>query len=503
MKFDIKSVFLPEIILNDTFSKDMELDSTLPENAPDIIRLIRIDAKMGKPEVTFNGGKAEVNCNVDFGILYESDYKSRLAYVTVPGNFSLKADCPDLTGEYYTNANVGCSYLTCKLLGPRKFVIRAKMNTDLAVTTVKEVKTVDSDASQVNAFFLTQKVNSIGPCGTYTENYTFSDVLPAEGIVDQIVYIQADAGVPEVSVSEGRLNVKSKAVVKVLYATEDGLYDLVTQTYPVNLTFENENITPDQIYRVDIWISDAGATIETDDYGDNKLISVNYTISMLANCFEKIEDTVACDGFCADRSSQSEIVPVSYKSLSKIAEKTFTFDKTHDTEKTDIREILDTGITFNITEKTIKDGVLNIKGNMDIEVLTRTDSGISSVDFGGEFDESINIEEGNTVADITLKAVEVNSNVYGGENISVRALVHVRADVYTSPAVNVLASFTADDNATPADGAIRFYYPEKAETAWSVAKKYRKNPKKLMDDNRNVFETDGTLKDSAAFIAVL
>lgn len=504
MKFDIKSVFLPEITLNDTFSKDMELDGTLPDYAPDITRLIRIDAKIKKPEVPISSNKAEMNCTVDFGILYESDYKSRLAYVIIPGSFSQKADCPDLSGEYYTDASVNCAYLTCKLLGPRKFVIRAKLNTDLAVTEIKEVKAVDPDSAQISAFFLTEKVNALTRCGSYSENYTFSETMSADGIIDHILYIQAETASPEVMVSEGRLNIKSSAAIRVLYSTEEGNYGIATHNYPINITYENDNITPGQIYRVELSLSDADATPEADDYGDNKLISVNYTLSMTADCFEESEETIASDGFCSDRESNCESSSVSFNPLSGIVTKTFAFDKTHDTEKTDIRQILDTGITFAITEKSIKDGVLNIKGNADIEVLAGTDSGITSFDFGGEFDENITLDfPGDRVTGLSLSAADITANVYGGENIAVRANVYVRANIYSSPTVKVLSGFTAEDNAKTTDGAIRFYYPEKEETAWSVAKKYGRNPKKLIDDNRNVFESDGRLKDSAVFIAVL
>ena len=117
MKFDIKRVFLHEITLNDTFSKDMELDGTLPDYAPDITRLIRIDAKIKKPEVPINSNKAEMNCTVDFGILYESDYNPGLAYVVIPGSFSQSLTVP--TSWKLTDASVNCAYLTCKL-GPRK-----------------------------------------------------------------------------------------------------------------------------------------------------------------------------------------------------------------------------------------------------------------------------------------------------------------------------------------------------------------------------------------------
>ncbi len=503
MKFDIKSVFLPEITLNDTFSKDMELDGTLPENAPDITKLVRIDAKVKKPEIIVIAGKADITTRVDFGILYESDYKSKLAYVVVPGTLNQKADCPDIKGESYTSAATSCAYLTCKLLGPRKFVIRAKMNTDLAVIEVREVKAVDPDSSQVNAFYLTSKLAAKTPCGEYTQSFNYSETIPIDYIADHVIYTEGEAGVPEVQVAEGRLTAKSNVTLKLFYETDDGFYDLATQIYPVTLTLENENIMPGQTYRVDLMVNELEAAPEADDYGDNKLLKVNYIVAMTATCFEESEETVASDGFCGDRESKCVVTPIPYKSLTGVTVKTFSFDKTHDTEKTDIKELLDTSVTFTVTEKTVKDGALNIKGSVDVEVLARTDAGIVSEDFGGEFDETLALEsEGDIVTGLSLRAVEVNSNVYGGENIAVRALVCVRANVYASPVTSVLTEFSAEDSAKAAEGGIRFYYPEKTETAWSVAKRYHRNPKKLIDDNRSVFEADGKLKDSAVFVAV-
>lgn len=503
MKFDIKSIFLPEITQNETFAKDMELDGALPEYAPDITKLVRIDARIGKAETVISAGKADITCKVDFGILYESDYKSKLAYVVVPGMFTQAAECPKIEGENYPSASVSCAYLTCKLLGPRKFVIRAKMNTDLAVTEIREIKAVDSDSSQVNAYYLTDKIVVNTSCGIFTENFSFSEAFALEHIVDHVIYAEGDGGVPEVQVAEGRLTIKSNVALKIFYETEDGFYNMETRTLPVTLLFENETITPAQTFRVRLTMQNVEADTETDDYGDNKMVRVNFVIDMTAACFEETEETVASDGFCGDRESSGAVTPVTCHSLCAVWEKTFSFDKTHDTEKTDIKEILDTAIVFAIDEKTLSDGVLTIKGNADVEVLARTENGVISEDFGVEIDESFVLDCGGQVAtEVALKAVDINASVYGGENINVRAVVCVRANVYDAFIKNVLTEFTADDDAKVSEGGIRFYYPEKAETAWSVAKKYKRNPKKLIEDNHGAFEADGKLKSQASFVAI-
>ncbi|MFA6730312.1 MAG: hypothetical protein WCR95_04880 [Eubacteriales bacterium] len=503
MKFDSKSVFLPEITLNGYYLKDMELEGVLPEYAPDISRLVRVDAKASPPEVEFTTDKAEITARVDFGILYESDYKSKLAHVVVSGTLSQKVNHDRPSEERYAWASVNCSYLTCKLLGPRKFIIRAKMNTELCVSEIKEFGAVDPDSGQVSAYFLTQKLGALSPIGEYTGVSHAEQSVGLPQPVDHIVYACGEVSSAVPIAAEGRLSVKCDVTFKALYATEEGEYSFVSNTYPVSVDIDNQNITPGQSFCVSAHVTSAEAVADIDDYGENKLLKQNFTVAARAVCFESGEDAVASDGFCGDRESACVVTKAEYNSLAGTLDKTFVFEMTHDTEKNDITELLDTAVAISVSEQSYADGVLNIKGNINFEALAKTESGIISEDFSGEFEKSIVTDiPGEVIAGLSVRPLEVMAGVSGGEIIAVKVNVAVRASIFSKTSLPVLSEFIAEDMSSSSDGGIRFYYPDSSESAWSVAKKYRRNPKKLMDDNRSAFEDNGSLKGGAVYLTI-
>ncbi len=502
MKFDTKSIFIPHIAGCGVLQKDLELDGALPEDLPDISRLISVDAKVEKTTVKVENGKAEVVSSMLFGILYESDYRSKASYTTVGTDFSQKTDV-ECGKEFYPDADVKCTFLSCKLLGSRRFVIRARMATSLECDTIEEMRSIDVDSSKVSAFFKTKSLELTSPCRTYTDERHFEGKATAEEAVSSVVYVTAEELPTEYAVSDGRLSVKTPVRVKALCEGESGRY-FVTETELKTLTTaEDADIDGSKRFRVNFSALSPTATVESDDYGEQKVLNFSVDGEMEAVCYETVTETAASDAFCADRSTESTAESVVFQSIGEEKTKTFSVEKTFDTEKTDILRIIDTSVIFRLTGKEVSDGNLTAKGVYTANVLAETESGMNETTFDGEFAETIPLDGDAGVCHASVTLVDAASTVYGGENITLRASAVLRLFTTEKQTDTFLTSVTASDSAESAmSEEIRFYYPERSETLWDIAKSYRIDPKRLGEHNKNVFTPDGRLDENAVFVAI-
>ena len=501
MKFDTKSIFIPRTGGCGVLKKDLELDGNLSEDLPDIARLISVDAKIGKTSIKDENGKAEVVCGVVFGILYESDYHSKASYTTAGTTFTQKTDV-ECGKEYYPDADVKCAFLSCKLLGPRRFVIRAGMATRLECDTVGEFRTVDTDSSKVDSYFKSEKVPVTSPCRTYADERHFEGTANAAFPVSSVISVSADVTACEYAASDGRLSVKAPVRVKALCEGENGEYFALSTEIKTLTTAEDADIDENKIFRVSLDASSPSASVESDDYGEQKILRFSVDLLMSAVCYETVTEEIASDVFCADRGSECTAENVRIENIGTMREKRFDVEKTFDTEKSDITRIIDTSVSFRVTDVAQSNGNASVKGVYTANLLTESENGLNEMTFDGEFSETVPISENENVSHVSVTASEAAASLFGG-SVTVRASAAIRFFPLSAYSIPAITSVTASDTAERRDdGKIRFYYPSEDETSWDIAKEYRVDPKKLEDNNKNAFGSDGKLNDGVYFVVI-
>lgn len=502
MKFDTKSIFIPHTAKTGIMQKDLELDGTIPESLPDVARLISVDAKVGRTKIKVENGKAEVSADVVFGILYESDYRAKASYTTSETEFVQKTDL-ECGKEFYPDADVKCAFLSCKLLGPRRFVIRARMATKLECDSIEEVRTVDTDSTKVNAFFRTENAVFTTPCRTFTDERRVEGSASSPYPVSSVISVSAEAMKSEYSVSDGRLSVRTPITVKALCEGEDGKYFSVSASLPSLTTAEDTDIDDTKRFRIGVYASSPASSVESDDYGEQKVLRFACDVFMDAVCYETVTEELASDAFCADRSSECTVSAMDSGSVEEKKEKVISVEKTFDTERTDISRVIDTSAVFRVTETAVSDGKAEVKGVCTANVLVEDENGMSEISFENEFAGELPVGDADDVCHAEIVPVDASSTVTGGENINFRSTAVISVFTLSAKKTACLSSVTASDS--PEDREERgvcFYYPEKGETSWDIAKAYGTDPKRLAENNENAFHPDGTLDENTVFVAI-
>ena len=501
MSFETKNIFLPEITSDTVYRKDLEFDGSLPEDSPDVTRLIRVDARPSKPSVTAENGKLCVKSDVVFGILYESDFRSKPAYAQVKASFSQMTDISAPAGEYFPFANVRCAFLTCKLLGARRFVIRASMETAVSVITVCE-RTVTDARPDENTFFRTAEAEYRLPCRVFTEQRTFEGSAVAPKPVSGVIFTDGYCLSPETQAEEGLLNFKVPVTLKAFCEGEDGGFFAVPYSFEASLVCADPDIDPAQEFSSDAHMVSCFAESEADEYGETRVIRFRCEICVNAVSYENTVETVADDAFCSDRITETSCTRADYHERAGELKHGFEFEKGYDTERTDIRGIIDMTVSFSVDSVEYGEGVLRIKGAYSAEYLAETDSGIIGGGFGDGYETSAALPKDEKAINVKVEPGDINCSVADGETVTLRGSAKISAELYSARSLTVLDSVAATGAAPESESGLTFYYPESSETSWDIAKRYRKDPAGIKNGNPDSFDPEGKLKPGVLFVTV-
>ena len=502
MDIEKKNIYMPEITSDTVYRKDLELDGSLPEDAPDVARLIRVDAHTSAPETVFENGKLCVKCDVVFGILYESDLHSRPAYTQTSAVFTQTTDISAPNGEHYIRAFVRCAGLGCKLLGARRFVIRAGMETYVNVISVREYAVSDAENAPEGTFFRTAECSYAFPCRTLTAERGFSGEASAEASAAGVLFTDSYCLPPEETAEDGKLTVRTGVTLKAFCESEDGGFFTVPYVFEAELTAEDPGISAGDAFYADVCVSSCSAAAESDEYGENRVIRFNCKLSMTAVEYEPTTELLPDDVFCSDFVCETRTGELEYHERIGKVRRDMAFEKEYDTERTDIRGVTDMTLSFSVDSTEYADGVLNVKGSYSAEFIADTDSGVTGGGFNGEYAESIPFAGGDTAVCVKVVPVSASYTVADGEIIRLRGSAALCAEVFADRKKTALVSAAAAEGALPAMTGMKFYFPDNAETAWDIAKRYRTDPAKLYENNPAAFTAEGAITPDTAFVII-
>ncbi|MEG2003092.1 MAG: DUF3794 domain-containing protein [Clostridia bacterium] len=502
MKSKTKTVQIPKSINPVCCYKDIELDSALPDFSPDISRLVRIDATPYVENLKCEE-KCEIKGKLVFGLLYESDYKSKLSYVTFTSDVVQKCDIGTFS-SCFPEAKMCCTYLTCRLLGQRRFSIKAKIETTVCGTTINDFTVAETENGDLNTFFKTADIPVLMPSGEYKNEFDFKQFAKSDKPITAVIYSNATISPPETAISEKAANIKANITVKTLCELEgnENEYSLFTNTFPVEINMNGDLITENSLVNTSLLITELSVIPDLDEYGENKIMNIKYIIKANALSREKAFLTVAADGFCGKNECECEYSSLSYDEPCQSAEKNIIFEKTFSSDGNMLEKIIDTQTDLVVTSKTVKDGMLNLKIKAKSDVLAKSDGSILSLSFSDDFEESLPFDSAAAVGDISIFPFEVSSTLYGNDSVSIRVMAFVKASGNVKTSQSTLSTLNIGDSFANSESGFVIYYPDADEDAWEVAKKYHTSPKKLLDGNRDIFDVSGKLKSGKRFVRV-
>lgn len=507
MKAETTTILLPRTVFEAGADKDIEFESTLADYLPNINRIIRADADVMCEDVQISGGKAEVNGKAVFTLLYESDFKQKLQCERFSTDFIQRFDLRDLPeGELIPSATAKCSFVGCKTLNPRRFILRCRADVGLEIKCMQGVQTVSMEDCK-GAFFKSQKHKTACYTSQIVRDFNMEESVNLESLppINDIIYTTLDFLPAELSLAEGSALIRGEVVLKCLYEPEgeDSALKFISRRLPAVFTVDDEELTAESDVGVSLSVRSIETEKEIDAYGENRVLQLRYGARVALSCVNRRELTVPTDMFFEEYVNENKSAALPYEEPVKDMRHRFSLEKVFEIPELAVESCMDLNVDIRITETTLTDEGISVKGNCGMNVFGLGADGYRAHDFSAAFSELVPFTAANKECRLKATAQAVNpvAELSGGR-LSVRIPAELTLHITYKESLNALVSAEVEKRADSNEDSkpIIIYYPQKGETAWDIGRRYHTDPKLVTENNPDAFDKADTIAEQGTVL---
>lgn len=502
--------------MDTVLDKETEFDGSLPEYCPDVTRLIRVDCTPYVDSCDIGNEKLHISGRVVYDVLYETDRKNKLRYCSFTQEFQHSADLPRNELEALRgNCSAACSKITCKMLSPRRLMLRARLELHTVVCGEQIVSLLSTRPTE-GMFFKKKQIRHDTSSKSVQNEFRFDETLPllqGEKDIGEVIFSTVSLQPPQITVSGGSAIAKTNAVVKVLYEAEDagnGAENsccMSAKSVPLTIVLEDPVIGEGAHCTLALAVGAYSVLPELDQYGESRLLKAGFTVTASAEVTGSEEVEVADDLFSVASADTVTRTEMNLPSLSGIVDRSFTVDLKLPAEDPIFTSLYDTTVRSGRIRATPADGGVELAGTLTVSVLGNSSDGIQHRDYTEEFVQFVPADLPQNLAGVMAEVTpfEVLPTLHSDGSISARVINNARLFLYTEEQVSFLSEITKQTELDTSEDAytVAYFFPSKTDDLWTVAKKYRVDPEKIRSANRNAFDDLGRLASNIKTIAVV
>ncbi|MCL2096734.1 MAG: DUF3794 domain-containing protein [Oscillospiraceae bacterium] len=483
------------------FTRELQNDIVLPDYCDDINRIIRVDAKPVIKNKYANKDIARLNGIIAVTVIYISEPYKQLRSFSFANDFDYSCDIPGIMPSHKMSAQIEIGELNCRLLNPRKMTVR--IESGILIKTNEYKASQDYDAS---GFYnsnpdehdgiiiekLRQNFESCHMLVGEAEAKTEENIEITDGpAANEIIYADISINIDEIKPLYNKAVVKFTSDVKLLYNSVEDKNEYVKISKKISSTQIVEVDDLDEKYECmcKINLSSLKTDIDIDQYGENKIINIDFITQIELTAFKNNEYEAIVDAYSPkyENTVQNETVKLQrYKGIYKEKQQV---EDSMVLEDASIEEVMDVAGIMVISNSVINDSLITINGSAELSVMVRSAEGeIQNLDCSVPFKTEINAGEKivNGSADISGFISNAEAIIEAGK-LNVKVTVNYACVVFENESRSMVKSIMVDaekPKALKKDAQMIIYYPQKGENIWNIAKKYDSRVSKIMRFNK-------------------
>lgn len=500
-----KTLYFPKTVENSVIFSEWEKEYELDEKFPDIQRLVRIDSSPKINDTELKENTVEIKGENVFTVLYRSNEDEKIYSVNINDDFSAKHEIKVDNKDLFPFARVFCTFISCKVLSPRKLYVKAKNKITLSIKENVPFTTPNMDEGKDILFFNTEET----PMQTFVpptvKTFNLEEKLTVDGTyptVEKIIFSTVKMIPLDLVKNIGSATLNTTALFKVFYEN-NGNYVMFSRSIPVSLSVEDEDIDENTLLYYYLFIDDYSVEAEMDNYGEDRILNFSYSPKLVLFKVKESSVKLPIDVFSPTDILEQTKNTASFEELCGIIQRPFTLEKVYEVPDTDFSEIYDTSAVMDVESfaETEQGALLN--GVCGVSVLGMTPDGIDSVSFVVNFTQSFPEINDSTSKECSVFPVQANATVTGRNMLTVRVSATATIREYNIKNCTFLSNFsTVEQREKREKDCITIYYPSNTDTLWDIAKEYGIDPKEIATENKSSFTANGTLSEKAKTIII-
>ncbi len=488
-----------DLVLKDTLFEACvehinECEAIIPDYYPEIFRVVRAQAQPLIQKASLINGRITLQGQILYSILYLPSDGKGLCSFSKKEPFSCTYNS-DAEGLYIGTAKA--QYVGCKLIAPRKAVLKAVLGVSLKVEGKNEKKITPLADKSIIA--LNRKISISRPVSQGEKLFKITDEQEIKDNVGAPIYTDVMPILKETKILKGKLIITGEMLIKTLYVNCNDEIKESFQSFVFSQIMDVQGASEGDSVECYITVCDIESKLA---HGDKEGLSViEYDITALLQVLVcKDEETqIIADCFCIDNETElKKERAVFIKNCGKV-EGTVKISSALQFPD-GINYPVDAGGVVRTDTCTHSGRLLRITGSIELQLLyfnseNELQSAQRQIPFEAEYatDELNNITcrpycllTGCTVSPVSENEAKLSLSVY------TRGLLEEKITGEYVSSLKILTESPRKGKALP---PLSLYFARKNESLWDIAKQFNVSPQRIKDLNNcgDILETDVSL----------
>ena len=480
---DISRITVDTVMCSRTVAMDIGGDMNLPEHMPELKKLVKVEVIPTAPSKFVSDSGAQISGGVEYRAIYQ-DGEGELYLATVPGeySFSLPFNEGISRGDFdriSVSARVYPESAVSRVAGSGKINIRCRLVSKILVLGERNID-MDAIPEEEHLQRLVKKTDYCRELFATREDVELSCTVSIPEADVRYISTECDLYIEDSVSGEGYADCRGYALVKHLMSRKGKPYT-VSERIPFSETVEIDHLPKGA--EVCVRGSLCGITVEmpenTDESGRGPEIILRVCLEAFG--FERCETNYVKDVYSTafELSSENETCVLPY--LISCHSGNMTFNGREELSKLGISDdrITTVDVVGSATAESVdREGdkwVVNGKCRFAVMYETEDDGEVKCAETELPFKYEFNGAEGETARfDCNVFAVDCGCRCEG-ERINLDCELYIVTTIIGEHRCERVCSVSVTGDRGETRRGFTVCYPDKSDSLWSVAKRYRAN----------------------------
>lgn len=475
-------------VYNGSSESEINYDYALPDYIPDIRRIMHTAARVKNLNWYPNGNRISYEGEVGYTVLFSGEEgKLSSASFSIPYTGELETgvlpeDCAITVKPYPEN-------ISLRLLNPRKLNARGRVRCEVSVANehcispaINGEHTIDDEADLESDTVELQGVRMLHYPEQETAVSEDIEIDASSQPIEEILSCTVNMAVPEARSSMQHLQITLIAYVQCIYRGDDGKIITLQRKFPLNAVLDAPGAADGCACFAYARPGEVKATAQPNAYGENKIIELDYSYTLGADCAVNAPTAVTRDMYAISHEYDTHYTERQLYRLCGAPHGNFTVNEsiTRQAAGADtVKEVLcaDVSLRTPTVVSDVNRGKIIFDGNADLSIIATDGSEYLPIKFTIPYHYETDCRNIGEKILCTSDLVPCNLHVrLDAGNVSVDFEVMVGAMILSQTNVRMVESITFDASKGTGErrrAPIILYYPKHGESLWNIAKRYQ------------------------------
>jgi len=470
----------------------LETGMIVPDSKPDVLEVLVVDTDVVVKTREKTGRVMEVGGEICYQVLYRADNQEQsLEAINVKSPWSISCNYPAGDDEVYTIVKSSVEHTNIDIVNGRKLSAKSVVKLNIKYIKAKYEEAGESiQGDQIYQRANPQEITMLEDIGEKVVNVAENvDIGENKPVINEIIY--SNAALKNVNIGENMV-LNCMLEVDCLYRTEDNnsRIENVHVNIPVEKSLEVENLNSSDV-SANAFVKSLSLKPDEDIDGLLTRIRIDAEIAVEYRMFSRENAYLVKDAYAMDYDFELEKKPVRLGVEEREIRDNIQVNGNMalDSDGEAVEEILSITTKPRILSVENDNANIEVNGCLDICVLYCT--GMDNRVIRGSnqelpFTHRIPLPDPEAAYenDINLSINESSYEIVSDTNVDIKAELEVKALLSKKQEMDLVVGIkdirTHERKENP---PLLFYFAQKGDTLWDIAKRYRVPVQKILNDN--------------------